>query len=123
EAAGRHGHTRSARMTGADGRRSRRAPSPRLPNREAADDAGPVSAFAELAPAGVEPGDEPRPRRRLRRSDDPRGARPACPPRLDAARERAEQPRGEVPAPARRRAAADALAARAARGAHAPRPA
>src|SRR4051794_14161807 len=94
---------------------------PRLPDREAADDARPVPAVAERAASRSEPGDEPRPRRRLRRGDDSRGTRPARQPRLDAPRERAQQPGGEVPAPARRRAATDAVAARASRRADAAR--
>ena len=48
----------------ARGPRPRRAARPRLPDREAADDARPVPALAERAPPRLQPGDEPRPGRR-----------------------------------------------------------
>ena len=50
------------------GRRPGRAPRARVPPREAADDARPVSALAERAPARLQPDDEPRPDRHLRRA-------------------------------------------------------
>ena len=63
---GRPRARRSVRF--ARGRRPRRAPRARLPPREAAHDAGPVSAVAERAAARLQPDDEPRPGRRLRRA-------------------------------------------------------
>ena len=105
------------------GRRRRRDPGPRLPDREAANDARCLPAVAERAPARLQPVHEPRPGGRLRRADDPAGARAARPQALGATRERRRQPRRQVPASARR----DALARRrgnlAAGRAHAARPA
>src|SRR5438045_864727 len=49
------------------GCRPRRDPRPRLPHREAADDARHLPAVAERPAARVQPGDEPRSGRRLRR--------------------------------------------------------
>ena len=64
-------------LTSRRGRRRRRDPGARLPDREAAHDARPVPALAERAPARLQPGDEPRSGRRLRRGDDPRCDRQA----------------------------------------------
>ena len=83
------------------GRDRRRDPRARMPDREAADDARPVPAVGERAAARVQPVDEPRPGRRLRRAD----VRDA----IEALSHRgwmrlasgAGKPRGEVPAPAR----------------------
>ena len=53
-----------------------RDPGPRLPAREAAHDARRLPADAQRAAPGVQPVDQPRPGRRLRRGDDPRRAAP-----------------------------------------------
>src|SRR5262249_42566745 len=94
-----------------------------LPDRKAADDAGPVSALPERASPRVQPDDEPRSGRRLRRADDPRGADASLESRLGAAGERSRLPGGEVPPPPRRRAGPRRRGDLAPRGAHAPRPA
>src|SRR5205823_489430 len=76
---------------------------------------------AERAPPGVQPGDEPQPGRRVRRTDRPPGARRTRAARLDAARERPGQPRRQVPAPLRRSARPRWARALAPRGADAAR--
>ena len=106
---------------GVDGPLAGRDPRPRLPAREAAHDAGHVSADAQRAARGVQPVDEPRSRRRLRRVDDPRGGHPPAPPALRAPVQRRRQPDVEVPPPARRDADARARRARGAHRAHAAR--
>ncbi len=98
-----------------------RAARPGLPHREAAHDAGRVSADAQRAARGVQPVDEPRSRRRLRRDDDPRRGHAPAPPPLGAPVQRRRQPHGEVPPPARRGADARARRARRALRAHAAR--
>ena len=59
-----------------------RAARPGLPHREAAHDAGHVSPDAQRAARGVQPVDEPRSRRGLRRDDDPRRDHPPASPAL-----------------------------------------
>ena len=109
------------------GGRCRRDPRPRVPDREAADDAGRLSADAERAPARLQPVHEPRPGRRLRRGDDPRRAAAALAQGVGAARVRPGEPRRQVPparagdARARRRRDLGALRADAARPADAGR--
>ena len=67
----------AASFAPAEARESRHAPrhdrdpGSGLSDREAPDDPRPVPAVAERAPAGVQPVDEPRAGRRLRRGDDP----------------------------------------------------
>ena len=107
--------------TAADGARRRRDPRRRLPGREAADDAGRLPALAQRSAARLQPVDQPRPGRRLRRGDGQRCASPTRPARLDPARERRRQPRPQVPPPAARGAERGRRGARAARGADAAR--
>ena len=105
----------------AHGCRRDRAPRARLPAREAADDARPVPAHPQRASAGVQPDDESRPDRQLRRAGDPRGAATSRPTRLDTRRERAGEPGGEVPAAVRPGARARARRDRSALRPDAPR--
>src|SRR5215213_9582797 len=98
-----------------------RDPRGRVPGGEAADDAGPVSADAELAAAGVQPVDQPRPRGGLRRGDGPVGARPARTAQVDDAGELVDGALGQVQAPAGPGARAQRSAAGAAVRAHAAR--
>src|SRR5829696_7696624 len=64
------------------GSRPRCSPGARLPDREAADDARRLPPEPERAPRRLQPGDEPRPGRRLRRRHAPRRAAPPRPPPL-----------------------------------------
>ena len=84
----------------ADGSGCRGGPGAGVPGREAADDARRLSAQPQLAARGVQPVDQPRPRRPVRRGDDPRRAAPARAAALDALRQR--RAGREVPPPARR---------------------
>ena len=98
-----------------------RDPGPRLPAREAAHDARRLSPEPQRAASGLQPGDQPRSRHRVRRGGHPRRAAPPVTPALDAAGQRRGQPRAEVPPPARRGAGAARGRARGAVRAHAPR--
>ena len=84
----------------ADGSGCRGGPGARVPGREAADDARRLSAQPQRAARGVQPVDQPRPRRPVRRGDDPRRAAPARAAALGALRQR--RAGREVPPPARR---------------------
>ena len=84
------------------GRRPRRASRARLSAREATDDARPVPALTQRAQAGLQPDDEPRSDRHVRRARDPGRAPAPGSPRLDTARERRREPRREVPPAVRR---------------------
>ena len=106
---------RGAAIAFAHGPGRRRNPGARLPRREAADDARPVSALAERAPPRLQPGDEPRPGRRLRRSEHPDRARPPLPPRLGAPRERSRQPRRSTGTCSTRRSAVSPRSSRSSR--------
>ena len=98
-----------------------RAARPGLPHREAAHDAGHVSPDAQRAARRLQPVDEPRPGRGLRRGDDPRRRDPPASPPLGAPVQRRGQPHVEVPPPARRGADPRARRARRALRAHAAR--
>src|SRR5205823_1396758 len=78
-----------------------RATGARMPDREALDDAGSVSAVAQRAAARVQPGDEPRPGYPLRRDHGPRSGAETVALRAGAARERACKPLRQVPPPRR----------------------
>ena len=66
--------TRSAPTATERWSRTRRDPRRRLPDREAADHAGRLPALAQRAAPRLQPVDQPRPGRRLRRGDGLRGA-------------------------------------------------
>ena len=98
-----------------------RDPGPRLPAREAAHDARRLPPEPQRAAPGLQPGDQPRSRHRVRRGGHPRRAAPPVAAALGAAGQRRGQPRAEVPPPARRGAGAARGRARGAVRAHAPR--
>ena len=108
---------------GDDGARRSRDSRGRLPDREAADDPRRLSALAQRPAPRLQPVDEPRPGRRLRRGDRRRGAAAPRPARLDAPRQRFRQPRPQVPPPARRGPRGRRRPDLAARGPDAARPA
>ena len=103
------------------GPRRRRSAGAGLPDREAAHHARRLSPQPQRAARRLQPVDQPRPGRLLRRRHAPRRAAPARPARLDPAR--LGRPRGQVPPPARREAGPGARRAGRARRADAARPA
>ena len=98
-----------------------RDPGPRLPAREAAHHARRLPPEPQRAAPGVQPGDQPRSRHRVRRGGDPRRAAPPVAAPLGAPGQRRGQPRAEVPPPARRGAGPARGRARGAVRPHAPR--